>query len=357
MTLVRFLVILLPFAYVLWHVWLLPPAAAWVKWALVGAGVACVGLFVLAMAPALDRLPLGLASAVYRTGSLAMVAFLYLFLFFAVADFLRLVRLLPGGFLSGNLWCTAGVALGVGLVLLLGSVHYRHKQRVEISIDTEGRLPQPLKAVAVSDLHIGYHNRRAELARWVDLLNAEHPDVVLVAGDIIDRSLRPLEEERMWEELRRLEAPVYACLGNHEYYASEARAVDFYRQAGVTLLRDSVADFRGLALVGRDDRTNPRRKPLAALAAQAGGRFTLVLDHQPSHLEEAEEAGVGFQFSGHTHYGQVWPVSWVERWLYECAWGEYKKGRTRYYVSSGLGIWGPTCRVGTQSEYVVLNLR
>ena len=67
------------------------------------------------------------------------------------------------------------------------------------------------------DLHLGYHNRRKELSRWVDIINAEHPDLILIGGDIIDISVRPLLEENMAAELRRLKAPVYACLGNHEY--------------------------------------------------------------------------------------------------------------------------------------------
>jgi predicted MPP superfamily phosphohydrolase len=54
-----------------------------------------------------------------------------------------------------------------------------------------------------SDLHIGYHNTRKELARWVDMINAENPDFILIAGDIIDGSMRPVIEERMDEEFRR----------------------------------------------------------------------------------------------------------------------------------------------------------
>jgi predicted MPP superfamily phosphohydrolase len=44
-------------------------------------------------------------------------------------------------------------------------------------------------------------------------------------------------------------------------------------------------------------------------------------------------------------------------YIYECDWGEHRRGSTRYYISSGLGIWGGKYRIGTQSEYVVLNLR
>lgn len=65
----------------------------------------------------------------------------------------------------------------------------------------------------LSDLHLGYHNRREELHRWVDMINGEHADAILIAGDIIDMSIRPLKEERMYEEFRRLNAPVYASYG------------------------------------------------------------------------------------------------------------------------------------------------
>ena len=166
----------------------------------------------------------------------------------------------------------------------------------------------------------------------------------------------------MAAELCRLEAPVYACLGNHEYYAdhySPGEVVAFYRDAGITLLQDSVATVGDLVLLGRDDRTNPRRLSVRQLQDKFSifnSQFSILLDHQPYHLEEAEQAGIDFQFSGHTHHGQVWPVSWLTDLLFEKAWGCLRKGNTQYYVSSGLGIWGAKIRVGTRSEYLVLHL-
>ena len=168
----------------------------------------------------------------------------------------------------------------------------------------------------------------------------------------------------MYEELRRLKAPVYACLGNHEYYSGEPGARQFYRDAGIHLLRDSVAQVGDLLVIGRDDRTNPHRKPLAKILQQsklpslggAGGGPSILLDHQPYHLEQAERQGIDFQFSGHTHHGQVWPISWITDAIYECSFGSHQRGATRYYVSSGMGIWGGKFRIGTRSEYVVLKI-
>lgn len=199
----------------------------------------------------------------------------------------------------------------------------------------------------LSDMHLGYHNGRHELARWIDLINAEHPDLVLIGGDIIDISVRPLIYEGMVQEFHRLQAPVYACLSNHAYYSGDSRAQQFYHDAGITLLRDSVAQVMGLRIVGRDDRSNPHRRALRALLRDCTdgnrpGPYTILLDKQPYHLELAQRAGVDFQFSEHTHYGQVWPVSWITRLLYEEAFGPWQRGQTRYYVSSGMGIWGPS---------------
>ena len=42
--------------------------------------------------------------------------------------------------------------------------------------------------------------------------------------------------------------------------------------------------------------------------------------------------------------------------MFEKSWGHYWKGDTRYYISSGLGLWGAKIRVGTRSEYLVLKL-
>ncbi len=244
-------------------------------------------------------------------------------------------------------------------VFVGGNLHYRHKYREALRI-TSDKVSHPTKILMVSDLHIGYHNQRDELHRWVDIINREAPDVVLIAGDIIDGSMRPLQEQQMYQEFQRIQAPVYACLGNHEYFSGEPAAQRFYQQAGIRLLQDSTAVVGDLCIIGRDDRMNKHRKALGRImkenAVQTADKFTILLDHQPYHLEQAEQQNIDFQFSGHTHHGQVWPISWITESIYECAFGLYKKGTTTYYISSGLGLWGGKFRIGTRSEYVVLDI-
>ena len=342
--------------YVGWHLWRITPGG-W-KWVVLGLFVLWTLSFFVCFA-IMEHLPLGVATVAYGVGNTWLIAFLYLLLLFAVADIAALCHILPSTVLKDSatgLFSAVGI---VAVIMTIGAIHYHHKYREEMTIVTDKPLEKPLTVVMASDLHIGYHNRKAELARWVDIINNEKPDLVLFGGDIIDLSLRPILEGNYAEEFRRIEAPVFAVLGNHEYFGNVSKAERFFADADIALLKDSVAHFKGLDIIGRNDRTNTHRLTLQQLQHEFSifnSRFSILLDHQPYNLEEAEEAGIDFQFSGHTHHGQIWPLSWVTDMMYEKAWGHHQRGKTQYYISSGLGIWGPKIRIGSRSEYLVLHI-
>lgn len=354
------LFMLLPLAacvYVIWHVYQLLPLPTWGKWLVAVLMVMAFSMLFLSLSRRLDEMPMTLATIVYEIGTSSLIILLYLFMLFLVLDLGRLFHLVPGTLMKNSLWGAVTVFGIILVTFIYGGLHYHHKEREEIEL-TKDEIRNTKTIVMMSDLHLGYHNQRPELHRWVEMINAENPDLILIAGDIIDRSVRPLEEQKMWEEFRQLKAPVVACLGNHEYYAGQPNSLSFYEKAGIRLLRDEVLLMDDLAIVGRDDRTNPHRKSVKALTANIDhSKYIILLDHQPYHLERTEAAGVDFQLSGHTHYGQVWPISWITKSIYECAYGPHQRGNTHYYVSSGIGIWGGKFRIGTNSEYVVATLK
>ena len=355
---------LLAVVYISWHVWVLLPFPAVYKAVLILLGLLCFSMLFMSVARKFDALPLPVAQTLYEVGTSSIMVMLYLVMLFMVLDLGRLVHILPKSLLYANWQSALAVFAVIFGIFLYGNLHYYNKVRVELDIETSKSLPKDYKVVMLSDLHLGYHNPRKEFARWVDMINAEQPDFILIAGDIIDGSMRPLLEENMAEEFRRLKAPVYACLGNHEYYAGTPEAQQFYKDAGIHLLIDEAAGIdSAIVIIGRDDRTNMRRKSVADLMAAANSPLStlhsplsIVLDHQPYNLERTEQAGVDFQLSGHTHRGQVWPISWITDAIYEKSWGSHRRGQTQYYVSSGLGIWGGKFRIGTQSEYVVATI-
>ena len=342
--------------YVLWHVWRILPLPSWAKVVVVTLMVFAFLLLFVGFSRHV-HLSMPLATAVYEIGTSWLIILLYLFMAFLLLDIGRWVHLVPATFLKNSWSGTLAVTAFMFIIFLYGNIHYHQKVRQPLMLTTGKTLSRKMKVVMLSDLHLGYHNRRSEFAKWVDKINEEKADLILVAGDIIDKNIQPLEEQEMHQEFLRLNAPVVACLGNHEYYGGESNALLFYKKADITLLRDSVTTVGDLYIIGRDDRSNPKRKTLSELMKGVDRtKYLVVLDHQPIQLEEAEQNGIDFQLSGHTHHGQVWPISWITESIYECAFGEWQRGSTRYYVTSGIGIWGGKFRIGTRSEYVVAEI-
>ncbi|MDR2497080.1 MAG: metallophosphoesterase [Tannerellaceae bacterium] len=311
-----------------------------------------------------DVAPLKIVSLVYRVGMSWLVIFLYLLLLLAATDLLRLLpfgpfgRILPAGWMSFGL-----ISAIITLILVVGNITYRHKDRVELnlSIAKQAGSIKELTIVAISDLHLGGAVGKAEFESWLPLIDAEKPDIILIAGDIIDSHLRPMLEGGFAESLGKLRAPlgVFAAVGNHEFIANVDGSEAFLQSAGISVLRDSavlVAD--AFYVAARDDYSNRSRKPLAGIVAGLdSSRPIILLDHQPHKLAEASLNGIDLQISGHTHNGQVWPLSIFTGMMFEKTHGYLQKEAAHIYVSSGIGIWGGKYRIGSRSEYVVIRLK
>jgi predicted MPP superfamily phosphohydrolase len=216
--------------------------------------------------------------------------------------------------------------------------------------------------VAECDIHLGISIDKKRLQGYVKMINDQHPDIVLLAGDVSDRSMIPVIKQNMLEEFRSIKSKlgVYAINGNHEHYAETPTATaDYLKEAGIIVLRDSACLVdSSFYVVGRDDRSYANRKSLNEIVKGLDPKYPRILmDHQPYHLEEAEKNNIDLQLSGHTHNGQFFPGNLFVRKMYELGYGYLKKGKTQYYVSSGLGLWGPQYRIGTQSELVVIHLK
>lgn len=307
-----------------------------------------------------DVLPIWLLRPLVVYGT----SWIFIFLYTLMAMFLlSILRLIP--MLRPHLFDNRGVVVLLGGVItsifIYGNWHYHRKERVALDLKIDKPLNTRLKIVALSDMHLGYTIGKNEVARWVDMINQEDADLVFIAGDLVDGDIRPVLEAGMQHELSRLRARlgIYAILGNHEYIGREAREGSVFSQTPIKLLRDeAILINNSFYIVGRDDRTNPDRLPLAQLLEDLDStKPILLLDHQPYNLGESARLGVDLQLSGHTHRGQVFPVNLLVDRIYEQSHGYLRKGKSHFYVSSGLGIWGGKYRIGTQSEYVVITLQ
>ncbi len=352
-------------SYVILRGWqALPPASVYRPVFLITAIVLFLAMFVGMIFG--NSMPQSLAKGISFAGFSYMVVFVYLFLSFLVVDVVRIsnyfIHFAPAGMHAFRLWALIVTLVVTGIAMIYGNYKFNHPSVVTLNINSEKPLyHKHLKIVAVSDIHLGINIDKKRLQSYVKMINDQQPDLVLMAGDVSDRSMIPVILQNMAEEIRSIKAPlgVYAINGNHEHFAETPNATaDYLEDAGVVDLRDqSFMVDSTLCIVGRDDRTNPNRKSLRTLMEGIDKKkFIILMDHQPFHLEEAEENGVDLQISGHTHNGQFFPGNLFVKNIYELGYGYMKKGETQYYVSSGLGLWGPQYRIGTQSELVVINL-
>lgn len=309
-------------------------------------------------------LPATLGKVISTVGYSYLIILVYMLFAFLATDLLLLVNRLAHFIPDVKLFriVIGYVALAtIMVVMFVGNYRFYHPNTVSLNLRThKTQQEKTMKIVAVSDLHLGVLIDKKLLSDYVARINSEKPDLVLIGGDLIDRSLRPVVSQRMDEELRRLKAPlgVYAVYGNHEHFSESLADVEaFYQKSNINLLRDSsVLVDNSVLLVGRDDRMNPERKSLNAVINGADhSRPIILLDHQPVKLDEAVSNGVDIQFSGHTHNGQFFPGNLIVDGIFENGYGYLKKANTHFYTSSGLGIWGPLYRIGTQSELVVIN--
>lgn len=318
-----------------------------------------------------DTFPLSISLLVSNLAFTWLVAVVYFAMIALGIDILRLfnsfLNFFPS-FIKNNPLDSAriiviSVIAFVSLLLVYGSYNFNNPKIKNVTVEMKKPLPgNQMRIVLISDIHLSSYINGTHLDKYIDLINSQNPHLVLIAGDIVDRNLQPLIDWDIASRFKKIDSKygVFAISGNHEYYGGEReRLYDYLRSSGITLLLDSVAVIEGtVQIAGREDRTNSKRKELTEILVNTDKNLPIILmDHQPFGLNEAIENGVDLQLSGHTHNGQFWPGNLIVKWMYEVGYGYKKIKDTHFYVSSGIGLWGPKYRIGTSSEIVTIDLK
>lgn len=205
----------------------------------------------------------------------------------------------------------------------------------------------------LTDLHAGDATPIAYLNRVIDRVNAGKPDLVVFTGDLTTHEM--LWVDPACEVLSRLEAPLIASLGNHDYDTDCACIGIGTRMAeliearlsamGARLLRNASTPIahRGekLYIVGLDDMMTGWLDVDRAQRDVPAGATRVLLSHNPDAVPEIDRAEMGLVLAGHTHGGQVRipglgaPVLPIHLRQYDAGW--FKLKHTQLYVSRGVG--------------------
>jgi predicted MPP superfamily phosphohydrolase len=255
----------------------------------------------------------------------------------------------------------------VFVVVFLGFINARipRIKKLEMKIPKSSKFKN-LKLAVASDIHLGTIVSRLMLEKIVRLINSLEADIVLLPGDVVDEDIGPVIKQNLGETLRQIKSKygVYAITGNHEYIGGVEPACSYLEEHGMTMLRDDYVLLEDeIYIVGREDRSIKQfsgkiRKPLEEIMNGIDkSKPVILMDHQPVKLIEAEKNGVDLQLSGHTHHGQLWPFNFITKKVYELSRGYKIKGGTQYFVSCGVGTWGPTIRTGNKPEIINIELK
>ena len=237
----------------------------------------------------------------------------------------------------------------------------RIKISIELEIDKKNEVASELNIVVASDIHLGTIINRRWTKRIVEKINSLNADLVLLPGDIVDGDVEPVIKQNLGEVLRTIKSKygIFGITGNHEYIGGVEPAVKYISEHGIRELRDERIDIAGITIIGREDRSAGKNR-LSIIELAKGidpSKPLIIMDHQPFKLDEAVSIGADLQLSGHTHHGQLWPLNFITKMVYELSFGYKKKGNTHIYVSCGAGLWGPPVRLGSRPEIVQIKLK
>lgn len=329
-------------------------------------------IFVLVTVVGLVRikyLPDILRSRLYIIGSYWLAAMAYIIITLVMVDLIRFSDSWAG-FLPQVVKSNPDFPLYMGLLfitsliilMIYGTWNARQIKvtSYDIHIPKQAVSLDQLHIAMISDTHLGMiDDKRHE--KIIDTINSLNPDLVLIAGDITD-DIALFKKMGISNDFRTIRSTygMYASLGNHEYMQKDLSVImNQLEQAGMYVLRDeNVKVAESFYLIGREDKSSrmvsgKARKTLEELMLDMNLELPVImLDHQPIDLEEAKDAGVDLQLSGHTHKGQFSPFNLITRRIFKKDYGYLKTESLQLIVTSGAATWGPPIRIGSSSEVV-----
>lgn len=219
-----------------------------------------------------------------------------------------------------------------------------------------------LRIGQLSDIHIRTGIKPKVLHAAVEMLNDLRPDLVVLTGDYVCLSPKPLPQ--LTAALQKLSVPAYAILGNHDHWSNARKVRQSLLRAGVDVLTNEHRVIRVrdglLHLVGIDDSVTGHDDPESAFRGIPDGATQVVLSHDPKSADTLHRYRPALILSGHTHGGQVF-IRRVTPFVSKRVGIKYLSGffeinGALLYVTRGLGASVPL-RFRSPLEVALLTLR
>ncbi len=230
-------------------------------------------------------------------------------------------------------------------------------RKIEIN---SSALSDDFKIALLADIHADGKLTKADRIRAiVDAVNREEPDIVLIAGDMVDGSVAACGAELLPLKDLKAKYGVFGIPGNHEYFSGYGNWMKFLAELNIRMLEnESVPLTCGFAVAGLTDAAAARYGlPLPDPACIDDKLPTVLMAHRPGLIREVAQKNVILQVSGHTHGGMIYGFDRIVAAFNKgFVSGLYKFDDGKIlYVSNGTGIWnGFPVRAGRPSEITIM---
>ncbi len=303
-----------------------------------------------------------------------IVILLHLTVIWALCDLIGFIIRKVSGKKSSAYICGTAALTVTAVYLCFGWYFAHHVVPVYYNLDNAKNSGE-LRVIQFADSHVGNTFDAEKFGEYIDEINSQKPDVVLITGDFADDYTSRDGMLDSIGHLSRINARygVFYVFGNHDkgYYNDDSRGwstADFVselKNSGVRILEDeSVMINDSFCIIGRQDLSEETRggsrADMKSLTADIGRDvYTIVMDHQPSDYDAQADSGVDLVLSGHTHGGQLIPITYAGEWMgVNCAtYGLERRKDTDFIVTSGIGDWAIGFKTGCKAEYVVIDIK
>ncbi len=249
------------------------------------------------------------------------------------------------------------------------------------SVTLDG-ITAPLRLVLLSDLHCKSYGR--DNSRLFAKIRAQSPDVIFMAGDMIDRKTDDDDVESLCRLIETLcaDAPVFFALGNHEkdYIETDDAFLTKVEEAGAVVVDDSYADVtigtQPLRIGGTMGHAFYFGRSEEEFTSSAEYLFlkefentdtpTICLAHMPDTFifnGAYKLWNVDLVLSGHTHGGLIrlpfvgGLYAPMQEWFPEYDCGYFRLGdHMQMVISAGLAGHDTIPRINNLPEIVVIDL-
>lgn len=307
----------------------------------------------------------------------AIICLLHLALFWLISDlvFLCIKKIRKKSF--KRYYAGASAIVMTAAYLSVGWYLLHNVWQTNYNIITDNKSVGHLRVVQFADSHVGTSFSGKELSEYLDRMEQQDPDVILITGDFVDDDTSKEDMIDACEALGNVHTNygVYFAFGNHDKGYGNYRGysgddlIEELEKNNVTVLQDEAVLVNDrFYIVGRKDRSeeqngSSRLTTEELLAGLDDEKYIIVMDHQPHEYDDQANTEADLVLSGHTHGGQLIPINHVGELIGENdrAYGIEKRtvknsDGTNFIVTSGISDWAIKFKTGCKSEYVVIDI-